>query len=133
MPWARICSMHAVISRMISGTSLSPAGSIEICIAMFYTRNALAAIDLDEFQPSAGTAFDRNIRFPTAETLGHERDQFLVRLPIHRWRFEMGNPTPVRRLLQQARAGVWFDFDLNRLHLRQPFHANVFEIPHARM
>src|SRR4051794_14139948 len=98
-----MCSMHAVINRMISGTSLSPAGSIESCIAMFYTRNGLTAIDLGRVSAA------------------------------RRRRFQLGNPTPVRRLLKRTRSGVRFNSDLDRLHLRQPFHANVFEIPDARM
>jgi hypothetical protein len=60
----------------------------------------------------------------TFEVLGHERDQFFIGFAIHWRRLDLGKPSSIFLLLEQAGAGIGFDFYLD--HQR---HRLYFSIP----
>ena len=72
--------------------------------------------NLDQLHPRSGAALDRDSALRALELFRDELDQFLIRLPVDRRRFDRRFPRSIFQLLQGTDPGVGFDFDLERFH-----------------
>jgi hypothetical protein len=69
--------------------------------------------DPDKLQASGRSGFDEDRGLAALEVLRDQRDQFRVRLAVHRRRLQLRHPGPVRRLRERGHSRSRSDFDLN--------------------
>src|SRR5438445_151907 len=82
------------------------------------TDTSGSVLDSHELHATGRTALDGHRGLATAKLLGHQRNEFLICLPLHRRRLELSRPQPRTFFHEDARARAWLDPDLNYLHRR---------------